>query len=100
MYLFSSSSVRCTSLLAGFAQERWVLMPQAPVESMSVAEESEGLRGEGGAGSSWMGRALIVRLATREDILEDASATAAVVDTSCSVNVAECYVERAAASAR
>lgn len=73
-----------------------MLLPQAPPSGPGVLALTEGSSsGEGVTHASLAHRALLIRLATKEDVLEEGPA-ANVTDT----EEAECSVERAAACAR
>eukprot|EP00752_Nemacystus_decipiens_P011243 g9992.t1 len=82
-------------------EERWLLLPQAPSPRPSALcpsrapREGQGV-GSGGGGGSVVDRGLLVRLATKEDVLEDEPMATA---TDAAASESEVSVERAAASA-
>lgn len=77
-------------------QERWLLLPQAPPSESSTPIITEKTFSRGGdSGQILVGRALMIRLAMKEDVLEEGSTS-----TLDNMEVAECSVERAAACAR
>ncbi|CAN0166225.1 unnamed protein product [Ascophyllum nodosum] len=76
-------------------QERWLLLPQAPVagcQELSLSDEPRSCYEQPGV--FFVDRALLVRLATKEDVLDEGPAAG----LSGAKNV-ECSVERAAACA-
>lgn len=83
--LHSIEMVLKSMIICGLCQERWILMPQAPVGPSTVEAKL----------SQFADRALLSRLATKEDVLNEASApTLGCIDRE------GCSVERVAACAR
>lgn len=78
------------------SQERWLLLPQAPVADSKVLDHpNESPTRDMQPGSQLVDRALLIRLATKEDILDEGPAASLG-----STEDDEYSVERAAACAR
>lgn len=83
------------------SQERWLLLPQAPSAELSALDPSRARRDDGSGGGLLVDRGLLVRLATKEDVLDDEPMAAAVRGLlDAAALESEVSVERAAASAR
>lgn len=78
-------------------QERWLLLPQTPPTKDATPAPPEGPLSSQGvdAGGSLIDRGLLVRVAMKEDVLDEGPAA-----NLNSADAAECSVERAAACAR
>lgn len=75
-------------------QERWILIPQAPTVRAALSGPGNFQQGTE-TNASLVGRALLIRLAAKEEILEDIAGIGTGEE-----DPAECSMERAAACAR
>lgn len=79
------------------AQERWLLIPQTPTRQSSRADAAGSNSGDTDS-SFLVDKALLIRLAAKEEVLEDVTASSSsLIDNT---GVEECSMERAAACAR
>lgn len=79
-------------------QERWLLLPQTPPNKNAASDPQEGASSSisDDAVGALIDRGLLVRLGTKEDVLEEGPAA----NLNSSAEAAECSLERAAACAR